>query len=72
MISTGAAAGNLGEVMRFLARYYGGRFSRVATLVRGMVMPFVVIVLATMIGAFVVAMFLPLVDLIQSVAGSAI
>jgi len=67
LVATGQASGNLHEVLRFLSRYYGERFSRVQELLRAGIMPLIVIALAVVIGAFIIAMFLPLVELIEAV-----
>lgn len=66
MITTGQASGNLDDVMRFLGRHYRSRFSRIATVIRGIFVPFMVTIVALMIGVFVVALMLPLVELIDS------
>lgn len=71
MISTGYSS-NLPDVMRFLARHYRGRFSRFATFMRSTMMPAIVLILAGVVGVFVVAVFLPLVQLIESVTAVAL
>lgn len=68
MISAGGGRGNLGDVFRFLARYYGARFSRLTLLLQGAVTPAVVIVFAVITGLVALAMFLPLVQLIDQVS----
>ncbi len=55
------------ELFTFLERYYRNRFSRAKMALRGALVPVVVLVLGTMVGTVVVAMFLPLVKLIRSV-----
>lgn len=67
MLATAEATGRADEVCRFLARYYAGKFSRIATIIRHSVMPLAVIALAVLVGGFVVAIMLPLVSLIEAV-----
>lgn len=55
----------------FLARYYRNRFSRTVLLIRGAAEPLMVLTFATIVGTTVLALFLPLVKLIQSVSGGA-
>ena len=55
----------------FLGRYYRHRFSRAVLLLRGAAEPLMVLAFATIVGTTVVALFLPLVKLIQSVSGGA-
>jgi type IV pilus assembly protein PilC len=55
------------ELFTFLERYYRNRFSRARMALRGASVPVAVLLLGTVVGTTVVAMFLPLVKLISSV-----
>jgi type IV pilus assembly protein PilC len=57
------------ELFTFLERFYRNRFSRLQLALRGSFGPAIVLFLAFIEGTIVVAMFLPLVKLIASVAG---
>jgi type II secretory pathway component PulF len=72
MLRTGAAGGDLPQVCRFIARYHAMRFSRTAEVIRATFLPLTVLILAVAVGLFVIAMFLPLVHLIQATAASAL
>ncbi|MEX0745886.1 MAG: type II secretion system F family protein [Phycisphaeraceae bacterium] len=61
----GAAHGELVRTFDFLARYYQHRFSRLAELARATAVPVVVLAAALAVGWVVLAMFLPLVALID-------
>ncbi|MEO6436394.1 MAG: type II secretion system F family protein [Tepidisphaeraceae bacterium] len=62
---TAAAA----DVFGFLARYYRTRFSRTAALLNGAAVPLVTCFFALLVAAVALAMFMPLIALIQSVSG---
>ena len=74
MVSQMAAAADgtpgMADVFGFLGRYYRMRFSRGAVLLRSVVEPAVVLVMGTLVGTVVVALFLPLVKLINAVSGA--
>ncbi len=72
LIATAATTGDMINTLSFLARYHDQRFSRVAAVLAAAGMPLVVIVLALLVGTIVVAFFLPLTNLIQSVSHSAL
>ena len=59
------------ELFGFLESYYRNRFSRTVLLLRGATGPIIVLTFALIVGTTVVALFLPLVKLINSVAGGA-
>jgi type IV pilus assembly protein PilC len=54
-------------VFNFLARYYRTRFSRTLLLIQGAVMPATVLIMAVIVGAIALAMFTPLVALINTI-----
>ncbi len=64
LLSTGETAGNVPEALRFLARYYRVRFSRVFTLIIAAAEPLMILVLGTLVGLIVVALFQPIVALL--------
>ena len=66
MLSTAAETASLSDVLRYLARYYGARFSRAQVLVRNAMLPLMVILLAVIVAWIVVSLFLPLVVLIEA------
>ena len=53
------------EMLRFLARYYEGRFSRAAALLRGGLLPAAAILMGVPVGAFILGVFLPLIRLMD-------
>ncbi len=72
LMGTGQASGNLHEVLHFVARYYRSRFSRMAAVIRGTILPLMVTIAAVLVGLFVVSLLLPLASLIESTALDAI
>ena len=56
------------EVYRFLQRYYAARFSRLAALVRGAAVPLTVFFFAFIVAAIALALYLPLIQLINTTA----
>jgi type II secretory pathway component PulF len=65
MLQTAQAGSNAVTVFRFLARYYRTRFSRTAMLLRGAFVPAVALVMGIIVAVMAVAMFLPLVMMID-------
>jgi type II secretory pathway component PulF len=66
--AAGAAGGGGGggpDMLRFLARYYEGRFSRAAALARAALLPAAAILTGIPVCLFVLSMFLPLTRLID-------
>ena len=68
LLASGTRSGNLPAAMRFLARYYSLRFSRTATLVRGAAIPALVLGCGAIVLMTGLALFGPLISLIQSVS----
>ena len=66
MISASQRSASVDQAMGFLADYYSSRFSRVLTAVRHGLLPVFVLGVALMVGTLVVALFLPLIELIHS------
>jgi type II secretory pathway component PulF len=60
------------DVFRFLARYYRTRFSRTAALLRGATVPAIVFLFALLVGCIAMAMFLPMINLIDSLSTHAL
>lgn len=67
LLGTGERTGELAGPLRFLARYYESHFSRARVLAAACAGPAVVLLLGTIVGTVVYALFLPLVYLIRSV-----
>jgi type IV pilus assembly protein PilC len=65
MISSAARTTDLGAVFRFLARYYAQRFSRTSALLEAAILPTLALVMGTLVGWLVLAMFLPMTRLIM-------
>ncbi|MEM6852986.1 MAG: type II secretion system F family protein [Planctomycetota bacterium] len=59
---------NAEETLRFLSRFHGGRFSRTWSVMRASLLPTIVIVLSLVVGWLAFSLFVPLVELIFSVA----
>lgn len=68
MVATGEASGTLAETCAFLARYYRARFSRTLILLQMAAEPVMVLTLGILVAIIVVALFMPLVTLIDSVS----
>ncbi|MEX1015314.1 MAG: type II secretion system F family protein [Phycisphaeraceae bacterium] len=71
----GPATSGGGDAVRtfaFLGRYYRLRFSKLAELGRAAVLPAIVLVSALLVGFVVLAMFLPLIELIDSATNEAL
>jgi len=56
-------------VFAFLSRYYASRFSRLRLLLRGAVIPAVVLLFGFLVGALALGLFLPIMNLVSSEAG---
>ncbi len=69
MTTTGLAATNMIDVFRFLSRYYAGKFSRLAILLRGAAIPAFVFFFGTIVALVALSMFAPLIALIGSISG---
>jgi len=59
--------GNPADALQFLSRYYSSRFSRTVLLLRGAALPAIVLFVAVLVAMVTLALFLPVVALIQSV-----
>jgi type II secretory pathway component PulF len=70
MLATAQAASNLPDVLSFLARYYAARFSRVLIFLQSAYTPIVVFIMALLVGAILLSVFLPIQRLIDAVAPS--
>jgi MSHA biogenesis protein MshG len=65
MVATTRNAGDLPETLRFLSRYYDGRFSRSAILLRNAILPATAIIGGIVVMLIALGVFQPLVDLIM-------
>jgi type II secretory pathway component PulF len=65
----GSNAHTLAAVFEFLGRYYRDRFSRLAIFLTALVQPAITLALGLVVLYITLALFLPLVKLIQSVSG---
>jgi len=68
MLTTASAASNTGDVLRFLARYYSGRFVLGRELLRGMAVPAITLLMGILVGAVALALIVPLQRLIEAFA----
>jgi type II secretory pathway component PulF len=66
MVKTGVATGDLPAAMRFLSRYYRGRFSRAGEVVRGAFIPVLVLVMGVVVLGVALSLFMPLMDMIEA------
>ncbi|HEY8668606.1 MAG TPA: type II secretion system F family protein [Tepidisphaeraceae bacterium] len=69
MLSTVRAEEDAAAVFAFLSRYYASRFSRLRLLLRGAVIPAVVLLFGFLVGALALGLFLPIMNLVSSEAG---
>jgi type IV pilus assembly protein PilC len=67
-LSAAETAGNTGQALEFLARYYDARFSRIAALLEGAAVPGTALVLAVAVGGMALAIFMPLIRLIDVIS----
>jgi type IV pilus assembly protein PilC len=67
MLATARGPGDAADVFAFLARYYRARFSRTAALLEGALIPFVVLVFGAIVCCVALAMFLPMIRLMDQV-----
>ncbi len=65
---TGGTSQEVAQLMEFLAVHYRMKFSRTSIMVRAFAEPAMTLMLALLVGSFVVACFLPLVELIKSLS----
>lgn len=70
MLSNASHDGSAPEVFAFLARYYRTRFSRTAAIVQSAMVPLVTLFFAFLTAAVALAMFLPLIALINGIIDS--
>jgi type II secretory pathway component PulF len=68
MTTTGIVAANLAEVFHFLARYYAGKFSRLAILLRGAAIPAFTLLFGVIVAFIALGLFTPMISLINSVS----
>lgn len=66
MLTSAAYAETFDPTLTFLQRYYDLKFSRLLAVIEQLFLPCTVLALAVLVGTFVVAMFLPLVKLIEA------
>ena len=64
----GGANEELGNVFRFLGRYYRSRFSRISALVQGATVPVIVLVFGVLVGIVTLSLFAPMVSLITNMS----
>lgn len=70
MLATASAAPVMADVFRFLARFYSRRFVLRRELVRGTYLPVVTLLMALIVTAVALTLFLPLVNLMDHLSGS--
>jgi type II secretory pathway component PulF len=68
LLATSTDGDSATTVFRFLARYYHGRFSRAQALLQAAVVPAMVLCFAAIVAFIVLGLFLPMINLIDSVA----
>jgi type IV pilus assembly protein PilC len=56
------------ELLRFLARYYDGRFARSAVVLQAALVPALTIVMGAIVGSIVYCLFLPLIGLVENLS----
>jgi type II secretory pathway component PulF len=63
MVASGVGAAQLGDVVRFLARYYDARAHRLAAVLQGAAVPALSLIFGAAVATVVLAVFLPLIGL---------
>jgi type IV pilus assembly protein PilC len=64
-----SAGADLADVLRFLARYYDGRFARSSVMLNAALVPVLSLVAGLIVGLIVLSLFLPLVQMIDHLSG---
>ncbi|MFA9480379.1 type II secretion system F family protein [Phycisphaerales bacterium AB-hyl4] len=72
LIGPAQRVGEMARTFTFLGRYYQLRFSRLVEIGRATVLPAVVLIAALFVGCLVLAMFLPLVQLLETLTEDAL
>jgi type II secretory pathway component PulF len=70
MLTNVSATASAADVFGFLARYYRTRFSRTAALIEGAMVPVVVLIFGFFVACVALAMFMPLITLIQNLSAT--
>lgn len=65
MLATATQATHAADVLRFLARYYETRFSRMRAILQGAVIPTVVLIAGAFVLLAVLGMLMPLIDMVD-------
>jgi type IV pilus assembly protein PilC len=68
MLATANQAAHSADILRFLARYYETRFSRIRALIHGAVIPIMVLIAGALVLLVMAGLFMPMVDMINSLA----
>ena len=67
MLGHGKVTSDLGDVFRFVSRFYGSRFMRLRELLRGAYLPFVTILMGMVVATIALALFMPMRQFIMQV-----
>lgn len=68
MLSAARQGEDAANVLRFLARYYRSRFSRLSAVVRGAAIPLTVLAFGVIVGLVTLSLFTPMINMIDRVA----
>ena len=68
MLGTAHHRDDAANVLWFLSRYYGSRFSRAASLVHGATVPVIVLCFGVIVGVVALSMFVPMITLLSAVS----
>ena len=69
MLATAVHTSDLAEILRFLGRYYGSRFSRSREVLLAAATPITAILLGLAVLWLALSIFVPMLTIIQSVSG---
>ena len=69
MLGTAKSLPDQSDVFIFLSRYYGSRFRRRQALLEGAIVPAVAIVMGLVVVAIALALFLPMINIIDKLCG---
>lgn len=64
-----AGGADVADVLRFLARYYDSRFGRASVMLNAALVPSLSLVAGAVVGSIIVALFLPLIRMIDHLSG---
>lgn len=66
-LATARSSANLPAAFEFLARYYGGQFSRTWTIIRNSILPAIALLMGLLVLGIALSLFMPIISLIEAI-----